>query len=474
MKISRFSTAAIIGLAMQTPVWAADGTATELPVWSALPFALLLLTIAIVPLFASHFWDKNRHKALLAAALAAPIVIFLWSLNDQTEGWSLDILEHQLRDYASFIMLLAALFTVSGGVLLRGDVAARPLTNTTLLALGAVLANFIGTTGASMLLIRPMLRINERRVRRSHIPLFFIFIVSNLGGLLTPLGDPPLFLGFLNGVRFSWTLRLWGEWAVANGTVLGVFFLWDAIAKAREPSPANTADPTPSEGIRIVGKINFLLLVGIVAAVLFQSPAFTKSLQELLAPIVACPELRLLHPWPEIAMAGISVLSLLLTPRGLRKENGFSWHPIAEVAILFAGIFVTMVPALEVLKTHSKDFNLTEPWQYFWLTGGLSSFLDNAPTYMVFATVAADGTNLGRLATNQIPGIDGPLILAAISCGAVFMGANTYIGNGPNFMVKAIAEKAGYRMPGFLTYVLYSSFILLPTFVVITYVFFRP
>jgi len=360
---------------------------------------------------------------------------------------------------------------VSGGIILRGDLRASPLTNGTILAAGAVLANLIGTTGASMLLIRPILRINQARQRRSHIPIFFIFMVSNVGGLLTPLGDPPLFLGFLNGVNFGWTLRLWPQWLLVNSIVLCVFLVWDAVTARRE-APADLADPTPREGLNLGGNINFLFLSGIVLAALLQAGRLADFVQAQLNHLFPCPPLQLHRPWPEAIMAAMAVLSLVCTPRGIRSDNRFTWGPILEVAILFAGIFVTMVPALELLKANGGALGLNEPWHYFWITGILSSFLDNAPTYMVFATVASKGAAFDVLVNNAVAELDGPRVLAAISCAAVFMGANTYIGNGPNFMVKAIADQSGYRMPSFLGYMLYSGLILLPIFVVITFVFF--
>jgi len=326
------------------------------------------------------------------------------------------------------------------------------------LAMGAVLANLIGTTGASVLLIRPVLRINSERQHTAHLPIFFIFTVSNLGGLLTPLGDPPLFLGFLNGVPFSWTLTLWPEWLLVNGVVLTLFLIWDTIAHGREPARASARDKSEAEPLRLRGLVNILFLAGIMGGVLLQG--------------------TLPSPRGEVAggavMLAMAVLSLLFTPRGLRAANAFTWEPIAEVAILFAGIFVTMVPALEILAGHGGALGISQPWQFFWLTGILSAFLDNAPTYLTFATMAAGSEDFALLVHGQVPGLDGPLVLKAISCGAVFMGALTYIGNGPNFMVKAIADAAGYRTPSFFGYLAYSCLILLPVFVLVTILFFRP
>lgn len=420
----------------------------KVPWWSAAPFVLLLLSIALLPLRAAHFWEKNRNKAAVSLLFAGPVAAYLlWIVP----GGEL-ALQHGLWDYASFIALLATLYVISGGIVLEGDLHGRPIVNTSILAMGAVLANFIGTTGASMLLIRPFLRINLHRKRRTHLPVLFIFIVSNTAGLLTPLGDPPLFLGFIKKVDFFWTAtHLWQEWLVVQGILLGLFFFWDTFA-----GQASDAAPIPPEErgpLRLRGAVNFILLGGVVGTVLAHSWLATSEYVD--------------YHLSEIALIVLAISSLLLTPRGIRKENAFTAGPIIEVAVLFAGIFVTMVPALELLKMHGHELNVTEPWQYFWLSGSLSSFLDNAPTYVTFASLASgSSSDFSKLTT------DAPLILAAISCGSVFMGANTYIGNGPNFMVKAITEERGVPMPSFFGYMLWSCGILLPVFGLVTYLFF--
>jgi Na+/H+ antiporter NhaD/arsenite permease-like protein len=439
----------------------------DLPLWAGVPFVLLLLAIALLPLLAGRFWERNRNKAAVAAGLALPVAAYLLYLGPGTGWQSTHALLHELGQYVSFIILLASLYTVSGGVVLRGDIRARPLTNAAFLALGAVLANVIGTTGASMLLIRPLLQINRQRRHTRHLPVFFIFLVSNLGGVLTPLGDPPLFLGFLNGVDFGWTLALWPQWLAANGLVLAVFLLWDTLAYRRESPAALARDAAEIEPVRVHGLVNLVFLAGILAAVLLQSEKVAGACAARLSALFPCPSLTLSWPWGEALMAGMSLLSLAVTPRRLRKANGFGWGAITEVAVLFAGLFVTMVPALAWLRGNGPAFGVTEPWQYFWLTGGLSSVLDNAPTYLTFATLAAGPHDFAWLARER------PLLLQAISCGAVFMGANTYIGNGPNFMVKAIADDAGYRTPSFFGYLAYSGSVLLPVFVLITLFFFR-
>jgi Na+/H+ antiporter NhaD/arsenite permease-like protein len=416
----------------------------DLPVWSALPFVLLLLCVAVLPLVKEHWWHKNQNKAIVAFLLAAPTAAYLvWLGHDTTHA-----LIHELEDYGSFMAMLTALYVISGGIAFGGRLVCRSRTNLAILAIGAVLANFVGTTGASMLLIRPILRANRGRAHVTHLPVFFIFIVSNTGGLLTPLGDPPLFLGFLQGVDFFWTLQLWPEWVIVNGCVLSIFYLYDRYQFSREvnlhvPEVFETPELQSSHG----WKLNGPLLLGVVAAVLS-----TKYLPK---------------PTGEGIMVLLTLISILFTPKSVRAANKFSWGPIIEVAVIFAGIFTTMVPALILLKIHGKTLPLSEPWHYFWVTGGLSSFLDNAPTYLTIGTQAAGGEKLSTLVDTK------PDILAAISCGAVFMGANTYIGNGPNFMVKAIAEEEGYPMPSFFGYMVYSGLILVPLYFIVTFVFFR-
>jgi Na+/H+ antiporter NhaD/arsenite permease-like protein len=451
---------ALLGLAalltLPATAAAADHAPVALPVWSVAPFVLLLLAIALLPLLAGPWWHHTRNQLLVAALFAIPVAIYLVYRRLACGEDTLRPLLHEVATYLSFIFLLGALYVVSGGVVLEGDLRPTPLTNTAFLAGGAALANFVGTTGASVLLIRPVLRLNQPRQHTAHLPVFFIFTVSNLGGLLTPLGDPPLFLGFLNGVPFAWTLTLWREWLAVNGLVLAVFFVWDTLAYRREDSAARVLTAGTRKPVRLRGHLNLLFLAGIMGVVLLQGV--------------------LPSPWGDLGggllMVFLAGLSFLLTPGDLRAANGFTWHPILEVAILFAGIFVTMVPALELLGANGREFGLTRPWHFFWLTGGLSSFLDNAPTYLTFATLAAGSSDFSVLVRNEVPGIDGPRVLRAISCGAVLMGALTYIGNGPNFMVKAIADAAGYRTPSFFGFLAYSYAILLPVFVLLTLVFF--
>jgi Na+/H+ antiporter NhaD/arsenite permease-like protein len=443
-------------LLLPAPALAAGHEPLHVPAWSVAPFVLLLAGIALLPLFVPHFWHSELNRALFTAALTVPTAGWLlWQMRD-TDGESGRRLLHAGLEYVSFILMLTALYAVSGGILVRGRLKGGPVTNTAILAVGVVLANVIGTTGASMLMVRPVLRANAGRAHRHHVPVFFIFSVCNLGGLLTPLGDPPLFLGFLQGVGFFWTLALWPQWLLANGLVLVVFFLYDwRMARRERPESAPTAAADETPGVRGLG-LNGPLLLATVGAVLLQAEQFSPF---------RSAEARFLVS--NLALAAVVLASWWYTPAALRKENGFAWAPMVEVATLFAGIFVTMVPALALLETRGPRLGVTEPWQFFWLTGMLSAVLDNAPTYLTFATLAAGGHDLPWLVANR------PDLLAAVSSGAVFMGALTYIGNGPNFMVKALADAAGYRMPSFLGYLQYSTAVLLPVFGAVTLVFFR-
>jgi len=414
------------------------------PFATCLPFGLLLVLIAVLPLAAPRFWHPNRNKLLVSALVSLPVLAFLIGHHPADLGV---ILSH----YVSFIVLLAALFVISGGILVTGDLRATPLANTFYLLFGAVLANFIGTTGASMVLIRPLLKTISERKFTYHIPVFFIFIVSNIGGCLTPLGDPPLFLGYLKGVPFTWTLSLLPEWLFCLILLLGIFFVWDSVCFRRERREDILRDRTEITPLGLAGKWNLLFLLGVVLAVFFQVPA----------------------PYREMAMLAMALLSLRFTPKGLRARNNFTFYPIAEVAILFAGIFITMEPVLRLLSERGSELGITRPYQFFWATGLLSSFLDNAPTYLTFFSLAESVTR--SAVASSLPAIAGVRVdlLRAISCGAVFMGAMTYIGNAPNFMVKSLAEEQGVRVPHFLGYMMYSGMILMPVFLLVTLVFFR-
>jgi len=404
--------------------------------WTVVPFVGLLLSIALLPLRAPHFWEDHKNKGLVAFLWSLPIAIFLLFQAPHE-------LILSMKDYASFLLLLTALFIVSGGIVLKGDLKATPEVNTLFLLVGAILANFIGTTGASMLLIRPLLQTNSERRHTRHIPIFFIFVVSNIGGLLTPLGDPPLFMGFIKGVPFFWTLRLFPLWLLMVGGVLLMFYLYDSFQYRKEECRDLIRDRRRVVPLHMTGTINFLWIAGIIAGIFLPFPR------------------------REGALILAAILSLLTTKRKCRTDNRFTYNPIIEVAVLFAGIFITMVPALLILNARAAALGIAKPWQFFWLTGTLSSFLDNTPTYLAFFSMA------------QGLGLNGPvqgiptLFLMAISAGAVFMGANSYIGNGPNFMVKVIAEEYKHKMPSFFGYMLYSFAVLIPLYLVVTLVFFR-
>jgi Na+/H+ antiporter NhaD/arsenite permease-like protein len=407
-----------------------------LPLYTVLPFVAMLLAIALFPLWLPHWWESNRNKLLVAAVLGAPVLVLYLSRLPAA-------LVHMAGDYVSFIILLSGLYVIAGGVLLRGDLEATPRVNTAFLATGSALASLIGTTGASMLLIRPLLQTNRERKRVTHTVVFFIFLVSNIGGMLTPLGDPPLFLGYLQGVPFAWTLRLWLPWLTMTVSLLLLYYVWDSRHHAHETREALRRDHVEIQPLRLRGALNGLWLAGVVAAVAF-----------------------LHEPGRELAILALAGISLWRTPKAIRRANQFTAGPMVEVAVLFLGIFLTMIPALELLHVRGGELSVREPWQFFWATGGLSSFLDNAPTYLTFLALAQ---SLGLPA--EVVGVP-HVILAAISVGAVAMGANTYIGNAPNFMVKAIAEAAGVRMPSFFGYMAYSAAVLLPLFVIVTILFF--
>ncbi len=435
------------------------------------PFALLLLLIAVMPLWNSvaHWWEKNTNKLIVALVCgSAGVLLYVIPTHDGAH------LLNTVLEYAAFISLLAALFIVSSGIVISGAFAGFPWINTLFLGIGALLASLLGTTGASMLLIRPLIRANRLRKHKTHIIVFFIFIVSNCGGLLTPLGDPPLYLGFLRGVPFFWTLQLFPEWLVTNFLLLVVFhflderyFFKEELATKNELAQeiANAEKP-----LHIRGKRNFIYLAAVLATVLLSGSVLPSVLHAWLTPEHA-------EHWAKVAqiilLGSIAWFSFRNTPSSIHEHNHFSSAPIVEVAVLFLGIFGAMLPALAVLEHSAPRLPIDQAWHYFWLTGLLSSFLDNAPTYMSFAALAAGKSNLnaehlGALAAQA------PNLLKAIATGAVFMGANTYIGNGPNFMVKSIAEHAHIKMPSFGGYMLWSFAVLIPIFFINTLIFFKP
>jgi Na+/H+ antiporter NhaD/arsenite permease-like protein len=422
------------------------------------PFLTYLLVIAAMPLFLARFWDANRNKLAVALTAAAPVAIYVIASSPDGAG----VLVDTLRDYAAFMALLGALFVITAGIYLRGELAGTPAVNTAMLAAGAVLASAIGTTGASALLIRPLLRANAERRRTRHIVVFFIFVVANGGGLLTPLGDPPLFLGFLRGVPFSWTFRLAPAWALVSALLLASFALVERAAIRREPPRAPRT--TGREPLRIEGGWNVVWLIGVIATVFALG---THAGRSPIAPLVQTA-----------GMVAFAALSLATTPRRIHEANRFSWAPILEVATVFIGIFVTMIPALAFLEVRGASLGLVRPWQFFWASGALSSVLDNAPTYLTFASLATGVVNAGggQLSAHDLGALAahpaGQPLLAAVSCGSVLMGAMTYIGNGPNFMVKAIAEQHHVRMPSFFGYLAWSCAILLPVLAITALVMF--
>ncbi|MEO8604424.1 MAG: sodium:proton antiporter [bacterium] len=405
-----------------------------------LPFAAMLLGIALLPLLVPHLWEHPAAPAVLSAACAIPAII------DAAVGGHLIEIGHGLEEYVAFIMLISALYVVAGGVYISGNPRGTPRVNAAMLGIGAVAASLIGTTGASMLMIRPLLSANRERKHKTHIVVFFILVVSNIGGLLTPLGDPPLYLGYLNGVPFFFTLRLWPAWLLAQAILLTMFYLWDQRMNARESAADLRLDVQQETALKVEGGVNF----GMALAIILVSALGTPS------------------PWRELLFAAIIGASLAITPRGVREANTFSYGPLREVALLFVGIFITMVPAIEALADLAPHLPVDTTTGLFLMTGGLSSVLDNAPTYLIFASLASEraglGTHLGELAMHA------PHLLAAVSIGAVFMGANTYIGNGPNLLVKAVAEGAGearVTMPNFLAYAAMATLILTPVYIAV-------
>jgi len=465
------SRALVLGASLLTGLaQAAELDGSQLSVAWGVPFAGILLSIALMPLLAPQFWHHHFGKVAAAWALAF-LLPFAAVFGAGAAGGNL--VHALLAEYIPFIVLLTALFTVSGGIYIRGNLHGSPGLNTSILAIGAVLASFMGTTGASMLLIRPLIRANDNRRHVAHVVVFFIFIVSNAGGSLTPLGDPPLFLGFLKGVDFFWTVKtIFPETLFLVGSLLAIFYAldWYYYHKREELLPM---DPTPdSRSIGFDGSVNFVLLAGVVFLVLMSG--IWKS------PIsfnIAGTEVGLPGIVRDLGLVLITLVSLKLTPAQVHADNQFGWGPMQEVAKLFAGIFLTIIPVIAMLKAGvngpfgavvsavTRPDGSPDVMMYFWITGALSSFLDNAPTYLVFFNTA--GGDAQVLMTTLAP------TLAAISAGAVFMGANSYIGNAPNLMVKAIAEDRGVKMPSFFGYMAWSGAVLIPLFVVMTFIWFR-
>jgi len=453
------------------------------PYWMVIPFVLLLGAIAVFPLwgFTEHWWESNLHRFYVAAFLGVVTLLYYllfhqhtvvahWPGHDYVEPTSGPVNLHGtwtvlangiLYEYIPFIMLLFSLYTICGGIRIEGDLPAHSLTNAAFIATGGLLASFIGTTGAAMLLIRPLLETNSERKHVKHTVIFFIFVVCNCGRCLLPIGGPPLFLGYLFGVPFLCTFSLWPAWLFVNAALIAMYFLWDHFYYYPKETPRDIAvDERRVRGLKFSGVFpNLLLLVGVVLSVGLLDPSKPLPGSNAHAPLY----LR------EIAQLVLVGISLALGSQAVRRANNFNYHAILEVAALFFGIFICMQAPLQILNVKGPALGLGHPMQYFWATGTLSSVLDNAPTYVVFFETAKSYSAEFGL-PEPVAGVAEHL-LVAISLGAVFMGAMTYIGNGPNFMVKAIAEKSGVRMPSFFGYMVYSLLILLPLFIVTTLIF---
>ena len=438
-------------------------------VWG-LPFAGMLLSIALFPLLAPHFW--HRHFGKVAALWALLFAIPFGAIYGSTEAVH-QIAHAALLEYLPFVIMLFTLYTVAGGVCVLGNLHGSPGLNTGLLALGAALTNVMGTTGAAMLMVRPLIRANDNRKHNVHIFVFFIFLVANAGGTLTPLGDPPLFLGFLKGVSFFWTVEsMLPPTLLLCGVLLAIFYLLDRhyYKKGNEEWPS-VMEVTPDTRVRLIGKVNLILIVAVVGVVLMSGLWRPGIKFTLLGSVLELQDLL-----RDVMLVVIALVSLKITPEAAHVGNGFNWAPIQEVAKLFAAIFVTIIPVIAILKVGEAGAFaplvrlVTSPSgepsnaMYFWLTGILSAFLDNAPTYLVFFNLAG-GDPVYLMAHRET--------LEAISAGAVFMGALSYIGNAPNFMVKAIAEDRGIRMPSFFGYMAWSCVVLLPLFALLTLLFFN-
>ena len=440
--------------------------------YSVLPFVLLLLSIALFPLMriTSHWWERNWNRFFVALGLGAVTLLYYavaygagvadhatHAMSAPGVSAAVTVLKNAVVwEYAPFMLLLFSLYVISGGIVIEGRLVGRPVMNSGLLAISGILASFIGTTGAAMLMIRPLLRANAQRRYVAHTMIFFTFIACNTGGCLTPLGDPPLFLGYLRGVDFLWTLKLFPEWLFMNGCLLAVYFLWDTIRHRHEDRAALEANSNDNEPFAIRGAINFVWLLGVIACVAFLDPS---------KPIPGIGKNAPAY-FREMAMLAMTALSLWTTAALVRRKNSFNYDAILEVAALFIGIFICMQAPIQILHVKGPELGFDAPWKFYWGSGSLSSFLDNAPTYVVFFETAKSLDVPGA----EMAGVN-EIYLAAISLGSVFMGAMTYIGNGPNFMVKAIAEKNNVRMPSFFGYMAYSCCVLLPLSFLMTLLF---
>ncbi len=437
-----------------------------MPWWAMIPFGIMLLMIAIGPLIAEHWWEKNSHKLIVSLVLGIPTALYMLAHGMVHE------LEHTIfGDYVPFIILLLTLFVITGGIHVSGDIKAKPWVNTAFLGLGWLLASIMGTTGAAMLLIRPVITTNQQRKHKVHTMLFFIALVANCGGVLTPLGDPPLFMLFLRGASFGWFMTLWKQWLFTGVILMLLYYIADSYYYKKEHWTALSADARENKGIKIGGSINFIYLLGVMATVAFVNASFIPAVGAENAPF------WLVH-LRDIILLLLMFLSLYTTKRKVRYElNQYTWAPIIEVAYLFLGIFITMAPALEYLNQLAEvgKLPLAETSHFYYATGALSSFLDNTPTAVAFHSMAQNlSPDIISANFADAPIVAGvpEILLTAISLGAVFFGAMTYIGNGPNFMVKAIAEESGIRMPSFFGYMIkFSLVVLLPIYILVQLIF---
>lgn len=434
-----------------------------IPLWCSIPFVVMLLAIAVGPLIAEKWWGENKNKLLVSLFLSIPVTIYML-----VNGLSESLIDTVAYDYVPFMVLLGSLFVITGGIHLSGDIKASPINNTLFLGIGYVLASVMGTTGAAMLLIRPVITTNQERKYTTHTILFFIATVANCGGLLTPLGDPPLFMLYLRGAEFTWFLNLFPQWIFAGALLLLIYYFVDRYYYKKEDWVNIAEDYIRVEPIRVSGNINFLFLIGVVISVAFINKGNIPQMGEEHAAIW----LKYLR---EIVLLVLTAMSLYYTKKEVRNSNKFTWEPIIEVAYLFLGIFVTMAPTLLWLAKNAASFGVTEPWQFLYASGTLSSFLDNTPTAVAFYDLArglvSGGLPAAFSGSTMIAGVP-EIILKAICVGAVFFGSMTYIGNGPNFMVKSIAEESGIKMPGFFAYMWkFSLIILLPVYILVQLIF---
>lgn len=444
------------------------------PLWLCIPFAGLLLCVAILPIVKGEWWEKNRPYVILFWSL---LFIIPFAIKYGAYKASETVLECIINDYLTFIVLLFGLFCVAGNITLEGDLAGSPRVNTGILCIGTLLSSCIGTTGASMLLVRPIIKMNSWRKNKSHIMIFFIFLVSNMGGCLTPIGDPPLLMGFMRGVPFTWSLKLFPILFLNMVILLTIFYFLDRMAYRKDIAKGHRPDISKAgTEIKFEGGHNIIFIVMIVIAVILSGvlptlSAFQNSEGGVLG----------IHIIGEVTLSFVSIIEMAIillaaflsfktTKSEIRIKNHFTWGAIQEVAVLFIGIFITMQPALMILKASGASLGITQPYQMFWTTGALSSFLDNTPTYLVFLTTAGTLGFTSGIQTSV--GMVSTKVLTAVSCGAVFMGAGTYIGNAPNFMVKSISDENGIRMPSFFGYIVWSVGFLVPVFLLDTLIFF--